>query len=56
MRTFAQTAIRRFELADLDVRDVDGRDDAGQAVASGLYLCRMKAGEYNAVRKLLLVR
>ena len=34
----------------------DGTDDAGQAVASGVYLCRMKAGEYSAVRKLLLVR
>ena len=34
----------------------DGRDDTGQAVASGVYLCRMIAGEYRAVRKLLLVR
>lgn len=34
----------------------DGRDGTGQAVASGLYLCRMVAGEYSAVRKLALVR
>ena len=34
----------------------DGTDDTGQAVASGVYLCRMIAGEYRAVRKLLLVR
>jgi len=34
----------------------DGTDDTGRDVASGVYLCRMEAGEYNAVRKLLLVR
>ena len=34
----------------------DGRDDASRDVASGLYLCRMEAGEYRAARKLLLVR
>ena len=34
----------------------DGTDDAGRDVASGVYLCRMEAGEYRAVRKLVLVR
>ena len=34
----------------------DGTDDGGQDVASGVYLCRMKAGGYRAVRKLVLVR
>ena len=34
----------------------DGRDDAGRAVASGVYLCRMAAGDYRMVRKLVLVR
>ena len=34
----------------------DGKDDAGRDVASGVYLCRMVAGEYSAVRKLMLVR
>jgi len=34
----------------------DGTDDAGQAVASGVYLCRMVAGDYRAVRKMVLVR
>ena len=34
----------------------DGTDDAGRDVASGVYLCRMEAGEYSAVRKMLLVR
>ena len=34
----------------------DGTDDAGRAVASGAYLCRMEAGEYRAVCKLILAR
>ena len=34
----------------------DGTDDAGRDVASGVYLCRMAAGEYRAVRKMLVTR
>jgi len=34
----------------------DGKDDAGRAVASGVYLCRMTAGELSGVRKMLLIR
>ena len=34
----------------------DGTDDIGRGMASGLYLCRMEAGDFRAVRKLLLVR
>ena len=34
----------------------DGRDQAGQAVTSGVYLYQLRAGEYTEVRKLLLLR
>ena len=34
----------------------DGRDADGQDVASGVYVCRMEAGAFSAVRKLVLVR
>ena len=34
----------------------DGRDDAGRDAASGVYLCRLEACNYNAVMKMLLVR
>ena len=34
----------------------DGRDEAGRDVASGIYLCRMVAGNYSAVRKMVLAR
>ena len=34
----------------------DGRDAAGQSVASGVYLYQLNAGSHTAVRKLLLLR
>ena len=34
----------------------DGRDQAGQAVTSGVYLYQLRAGDYTEVRKLLLLR
>jgi len=34
----------------------DGRDDAGRAVASGVYVCRLAAGGMQDARKLTLVR
>ena len=34
----------------------DGRDAAGRSVSSGIYLCRLHAGEFHAVRKMLLLQ
>ena len=34
----------------------DGRDDAGRSLASGSYLYRLRAGPYEGVGKLLLLR
>lgn len=34
----------------------DGRSDAGFAAASGLYLCRMDAGEFSQVRKVTFIK
>ena len=34
----------------------DGTDAQGRDIASGVYLCRMEAGDYHAVRKMLLLR
>ena len=31
----------------------DGRDEAGTRVAPGVYYCRMSAGEFRAMRKLV---
>jgi len=34
----------------------DGRDDSGVSVGSGIYLYRMTAGEYSAVRRMILMK
>jgi hypothetical protein len=34
----------------------DGRDASGRQVASGLYFCRLQAGEYSRTIKMALVR
>jgi len=34
----------------------DGRDDAGKQVASGIYIYRMRAGDFVQSRKLMLLR
>jgi hypothetical protein len=34
----------------------DGRDDAGRAVASGLYMCRLNVGHRPQITKMLLLR
>jgi len=34
----------------------DGRNNQGKEVANGVYLCRLKAGEFTAARKMVLLR
>jgi len=34
----------------------DGRDQAGEALASGLYLYRLEVGEWSETRSLMLLR
>ena len=34
----------------------DGRDDAGQTLAAGVYFCRFAAGDYRATQKLVVQR
>jgi hypothetical protein len=34
----------------------DGRDQYGRPAGSGIYFCRLQAGEYLATKKLLMMR
>lgn len=34
----------------------DGRDQSGETVASGVYLYRLRAGEYSSTRKMMLLK
>jgi flagellar hook assembly protein FlgD len=34
----------------------DGRNENGQLVASGIYFCKMEAGDFNAARKMILLK
>jgi hypothetical protein len=42
--------------ADSYVREWDGRSDAGEPVSSGIYFCKMVAGEFTATQKTVLLR
>ena len=34
----------------------DGRDNAGRLVASGVYFCRLRAGDLRATKKMILLK
>lgn len=51
----ASLADRRFETGS-HVVEWDGKNSAGSHVASGVYLYRLKAGDYVATRKMVLLR
>jgi hypothetical protein len=44
------------ETAGAHAVEWDGRDDGGRAVGSGVYVCRLTAGEERGVRRLVLVK
>lgn len=50
------TLVSGLQRARLHTARWDGRDDQGQLLASGLYLCSLRTGQQVETRKLLLVR
>jgi flagellar hook assembly protein FlgD len=46
------------EKADAGTHTViwDGRDDSGRELRSGVYLCKIQAGDYTQTRKVILLR
>lgn len=51
-----RTLVEREEEAGVWIAGWDGRDETGSDVASGVYLYRLKAGEFVSTRKLVLLR
>jgi len=51
-----RTLVNGRQRAGYKAIEWDGRDDAGRRVAPGVYFYRMKAGRFEATRKLTLLR
>jgi hypothetical protein len=45
-----------FHQAGSHVLQWDGADEAGRQLSSGVYFCRMRAGEFTQVKKMILMR
>jgi hypothetical protein len=50
------TLVDRVQSAGLHAVTWGGRTDAGDQVASGTYFCRLEAGTFEQVRRIILVR
>jgi flagellar hook assembly protein FlgD len=51
-----RTLVNKRQAAGYHSAVWDGRDDAGNPVASGIYLYRIQAGEFVNVRKMVLLK
>jgi hypothetical protein len=51
-----RTLANKEEKAGIHTIPWDGKDDAGKNVSSGVYFVRLKAGDYTATRKVLMMR
>lgn len=51
-----RTLIDEWRVSGIHEENWDGRGDTGEALASGIYFCRMAAGDFVASRKIVLLR
>ena len=51
-----RTLVRGRERAGYRFVKWDGRDDAGRRVGPGVYFYKLKAGEFEAIRKMVIIR
>ena len=50
------TLVNEIQTAGYYTVQWNGRNDAGARLASGLYFCRMNAGSFSALNKMLLIK
>lgn len=51
-----KTLVNNFQTVGYETVSWDGKDDSGKEVASGIYFYRLKAGDYNNSRKMVLMK
>ena len=51
-----RTLVNEYKLAGTYTATWDGRNEEGQRVASGTYLCKITAGGFSSTTKMVLVR
>jgi hypothetical protein len=51
-----KTLIDEFQTAGLKIVHWDGKDDNGQACASGIYFYKIQAGEFSQAKKMVIVK
>jgi len=51
-----RTLVKRHRQAGFRIIKWDGKDDAGRRVGPGVYFYKLKAGEFEAIRKMVIIR
>ncbi len=51
-----RTLMDTYQKAGAHAVSWDGRDNTGQEVASGVYLCRLQTGNFNKISKIVLIK
>ena len=51
-----RTLVDEYQTAGYRTGKWDGKNDIGDEIASGIYFYRLQAGEYDEVRKMILMR
>lgn len=51
-----RTLVNSQQKANTYIIGWDGKDDSGRKISSGMYFCKLKAGEFKSVKKIVLIK